>query len=281
MFGIATGDLVLARRQSHAELPRVGVEVLPILVEARGLFGVVDERVDLPVVDPQRQGNRVGAERTRPAEPHADDVVRFDRHAMHGVERVREAEPGAVVLRRERPRVAVAPPIRSEPDERRGHRRSPEHGRAGDPVGRRQVFLHERRRERQHIPDVVEAVARVVLREVVRRAQLDSQQISNRVVVFLAVQPPRGDAAGIRRRDAGRCARARARATPATACRWCSAGCGSSAGGISRCAASARPRPSARDDRSASRPTSSTRSSDRSCASRCRGTGRSSPRGTA
>ena len=77
-----------------------------------------------------------------------------------------------------------------------------------------QVFLHQRRRERQHVADVVEAVAGVVLREIVSRTQLDAQQIPNRVVVFLAVQPPRGHAAGIRRGDAGRSARARARARP-------------------------------------------------------------------
>jgi len=58
-----------------------------------------------------------------------------------------------------------------------------------------------RRRERQHVRDVVEAVSRVVLRKVVRRAQVEAEQIADRVVVFRAVQPPRRHAPGIGGRD--------------------------------------------------------------------------------
>jgi hypothetical protein len=64
------------------------------------------------------------------------------------------------------------------------------------------VFFHQRRRQRQHVGDVVEAIAGVVLREIVGGPQIHAEQIANRVVVFRAVQPARGHAAGIRWGDA-------------------------------------------------------------------------------
>ena len=103
------------------------------------------------------------------------------------------------VLRGERPRIAVAAPFRSQPDERGRQGGRAEDRRPRDALRRRHVLLHQRRRQREHVRDVVEAVAGVVLREVVRRPQVDTQQVPDRVVVFRAVQPSRGDAAGIRR----------------------------------------------------------------------------------
>ncbi len=194
-------QLVIARRQPHAELRRLSAEVLPILVEPRGLVRIVDERRDLLVVDPERHGDRLGAGGTHAGEPHADDVFPFGRHAGGGVERVRVAEPGDVVLRGEHARVAVATAVGSQTRERRSQRGRAEDRGARDPIRGDQVFLHERRRERQHVRDVVEAVPGVVLRKVVRRPQVDAQQIPDRVVVLGAVQTPRGHASRVGRGD--------------------------------------------------------------------------------
>ena len=49
-----------------------------------------------------------------------------------------------------------------------------------DLLGRRQVLLHQRRRDRQDVADVVEAVAEVVGRKIVGGAEIDAEQIANR-----------------------------------------------------------------------------------------------------
>ena len=62
----------------------------------------------------------------------------------------------------------------------------------------REILLHQYRRHRQHITDVVEAVAGIIRRKIIRRLERHADQIANRVVVFRAVQPPERHAAGIR-----------------------------------------------------------------------------------
>src|SRR4030095_14015704 len=69
---------------------------------------------------------------------------------------------------------------------------------------RAHVFLHEHRGEREHVADVVEAIARIIGGKFICRAGGDAQQVVDGVVVFGAVQPARGDAARIgRRRGSG------------------------------------------------------------------------------
>ena len=172
---------------------------------------------------------------------------------MHGVERVREAEPGAVVLRRERPRVAVAPPFRSQPDERR----------ASSPACRRPPCARPARPPTGISPS---APARATARPRCCRSrspasscgkssagpQVDAEQVPDRVVVFRAIQPPRGDAARIGRRepvDPRELAREPCRPRPAAGARPAAAR--RRAASRDR-AASRRPRPSDRDGRSAS-----------------------------
>ena len=193
------GQPVFPRRQSHAELRRLPAEILAILIEPRGALWIVDQRRHLSIVHPQRHRDWFGASRTHAAENHADNVFPFDRNTMHGVKRVRDAQAGAIVLCRKRSRIARPPAVGSELGQRRREHWRSKDRKARDPVGRRHVFLHERRRERQHVADVVEAVARVILREVVGWTLVDSQQIADRVVVFRAVQPSRSDVSGIRR----------------------------------------------------------------------------------
>jgi hypothetical protein len=64
-------------------------------------------------------------------------------------------------------------------------------GRDGPPrdaLGGRQIPLHQERRDGEHVADVVEAVARIVDREILVGAELDAQQIANRVGVLVAIQ---------------------------------------------------------------------------------------------
>ena len=54
-----------------------------------------------------------------------------------------------------------------------------------------QILLHQHRRDRQHIPDVVKTKTGIVCRKILIRAKIHLQQIANRVRVFRPVQPPR------------------------------------------------------------------------------------------
>ena len=68
----------------------------------------------------------------------------------------------------------------------------------GDARGGGEVLLHQHRRHRQHLADVVESFARVVGREVAVGAEFDPEQVANRVGVLGAIEPARGDPPRIR-----------------------------------------------------------------------------------
>ena len=93
-----------------------------------------------------------------------------------------------------------------------------------DLSGGRQIPLEQRRRRRQHVGDVVEAVAGVVYRQPRSRFDVEREQIANCVAVFSSIEPVDGRPAGIRmcrrvlvegalepRRERGRCRRVRPR----------------------------------------------------------------------
>ena len=79
----------------------------------------------------------------------------------------------------------------------RHHARNCRHRLIDDSAGRSQIFFEQHRRQREHVPDIVKAVARVVGGEFRLGVKIDSQQIKNRVAVFDPVQPPNGDTARI------------------------------------------------------------------------------------
>ena len=66
-----------------------------------------------------------------------------------------------------------------------------------DRFGRREVALQQHRREREHVADVIEPVAHVVRREVLRRVEVDPDEVANGVVVLVAVEPPHRHPAGV------------------------------------------------------------------------------------
>ncbi len=70
-------------------------------------------------------------------------------------------------------------------------------GGVDDFFGGGEVLFHEDRRHGEHVADVVEAVADVVGGEVVGRVEGDADEVADGVVVFGAVEPANGDAAGV------------------------------------------------------------------------------------
>ncbi len=74
----------------------------------------------------------------------------------------------------------------------------------GDRLGGGEVLLHQERRQREDVADVVEAVADVVRGEVVGRPEVDPDEVADRVVVLLAIEPTERDPAGILDRLAAR-----------------------------------------------------------------------------
>jgi hypothetical protein len=79
----------------------------------------------------------------------------------------------------------------------------------GNPLGDdrlrgRDVFLHEDRRDRQHVANVVEAVARVVRGKFLFGLEIDADEVLDRVAVLDAVQAAHGHAAGVRVRRVDR-----------------------------------------------------------------------------
>ena len=153
----------------------------PLLVDGVDLDRHADRLHRLPVdADHQRHRRIVGA--AVPGEADLDRVV------------------GVVLEDGLQLDDAVADPSRPAApgeDARLGQRTAADRAR-GDLFGRGQVLLHERRRDREHVADVVEAVARIVGREFVGRAEVDPEQIADRVGVLDAVQAVDRDVAGIR-----------------------------------------------------------------------------------
>lgn len=191
--------MVLPRADTKTELARLAREVLPILEEGRAAFGVELLHFDLPVVDPEGHGERRRAFGPLAPEDDAHDVLGPHRETVQGVDGVGEAQAGRVVVEeRDRARLDLRA-RRLKPDERRLGRLGAVEGRADDPLGRGHVALHEGGGDRKDVADVIEAIACVVLGEVVGGAQVDTQEIAHRVVVLGAVQAPRRDAARIGR----------------------------------------------------------------------------------
>ena len=70
-------------------------------------------------------------------------------------------------------------------------------GAGGDLLGRREVLLHQCRRNSEDIADVVEAVAGIVGGELFGGAEIDAQQVADGVGIFVAIEAMGHGAAGI------------------------------------------------------------------------------------
>ncbi len=185
--------------QLHAEINRLPPEVLTILREGRRARHVELGRPDLLVIDPERETDGLGVRRAKAAKEHPNHVLPVDRDAVHGVERVGQAQPGDVVPGRHLAHLGDAPTFRAKPHEGGLHVGGAEERRARHPVGRRDVLLHQHRGQRQHVRDVVEAVARIILREVVGWPDVYAEQVPDGVVVLGAVEPACRHPAGVGR----------------------------------------------------------------------------------
>ena len=56
-------------------------------------------------------------------------------------------------------------------------------------LGRLEVLLEQERRDREHVADVVEAIARVVGRELLLGLEVEAHQVADRVAVLDPVEP--------------------------------------------------------------------------------------------
>ncbi len=60
-------------------------------------------------------------------------------------------------------------------------------------VGGGQIHLQQNGRGRKHVTDVVKPIADVVGRKLIGRMQVEADEVTNRVVVFLAIEATNGD----------------------------------------------------------------------------------------
>ena len=190
---------MVAGGHAHPELARLARVVLAVHAERAHAFGVERLDADLAVVEeePELEGFRGG--RPLAARHHPEDVVRLDGEPVDGVERVRKAQARRVVLRGDRRAGLDLGPHGGQAHEAGLRRIRAEERCSRDALRGEEVLLEERGRERQDVAVVVEAVARVVLGEVVGGPEVHAEEVAHAVVVLGAVQPPRGDAAGVGR----------------------------------------------------------------------------------
>ena len=173
-------DAVGAGADPHADLARVRLGVLAAALPR--LEGAAD-REHLEALAVQGQLELVGLDEEGAVGDDRDDVlgvlgeVEVDDHAPAGAER----EPRDVV---------VLPLVGGDPErlgDRRGHRRPDRE--PADLPRRREVALHEGRRNSQHPGDVVEAVAGVVGRQEVAHVDVEVEEVADDVAVLGAAQP--------------------------------------------------------------------------------------------
>ena len=93
---------MVAGRQPDLHLDGLPAEVLPVVGERRRALLVVRGRLHLLLVHPERHRDRLRRLRPEAAEHDLHDVLAIDGNAVHGVEGVRQAEPGDVVRRGDR-----------------------------------------------------------------------------------------------------------------------------------------------------------------------------------
>ena len=110
-------------------------------------------------------------------------------------------------------------------------------GLGGDLLGGIQVFLHQQRREREHVADVVEPVAHVVGGEIGGGVELDAQQVANGIGVLGTVETPDRHPPRIGASRPGRLDRGSASSQAVTASYSSSLGRRLSSGGILRAGA--------------------------------------------
>ena len=181
----AEANVMVAFRQRHPDR-FLGVRIE--IHQARRL-GLDDLRLDQLSVHPDTEGHGLGG-----GEPLARPLARqANAEVVVGVE-------VDAVCRLHIARIDSAEILEPEAvlDLNRLRQRFGGHGPLGNARGGRQVLVHQDRRYRQHIADIVEALARVVGREILVGAKLDGQQVANGVGVFRPIQPPRRHAARIR-----------------------------------------------------------------------------------
>ena len=195
-------DPPLANGERDRELQRLAVEFLLVFVERR-LRGRVECLLgDEHTIDMQADAHRHRSDRPPAVQEQPHQVLPGHGHAMRRMRRVGQAQACRVVGRGHGPHRGDDGGRCLQADQRRRLRFVAEHRRAHDLLCRAHVLLEQHRRQRQHVGDVVEPIPGIVLREVIGRADVDPEEVADRVVVFSAIEAAGRDAPRIRRRDA-------------------------------------------------------------------------------
>ena len=194
----AAGALALCvlGEEARRDLVLAGREVQPHLEDAAALVRLLGvevgvEQADARAVDPHVELRRGHAGGAPPADPHLNRVL-----GVEGKE-VAEQDAAAHVGRQRSYLLARGRPARGavalhDGAGGAGADREPAHA-----PGRGDVLLDVQRRHRQHVADVVEAVAGVVGRQVARVVEVEPQEVADGVAVLGPVQPVDGRRPGI------------------------------------------------------------------------------------
>ena len=103
--------------------------------------------------------------------------------------RQRQVVARALVIRRP-PGIADRPVLGHFPRRGERPRRGDARRQLRDLARDRDIAIHQCRRHAEHVSDIVEAVARIVLRQVARDIHVQRQQVADRIGIFDAIQPP-------------------------------------------------------------------------------------------
>ena len=135
-------------------------------------------------IHPEAQHHRFGVRRAFPGQREAHGVLAVEIDAVTGFDGAGVHPPDTLVAAGVFHREGFGQGI--------GRHRA-----RGDPLGGRQVLLHEHGRDGQDVADVVEALAGIVGGEVLLRAKLHAQQVAYGVGVLVPVQAVGRDPAGV------------------------------------------------------------------------------------
>ena len=193
--GVGVARAVIIIEQGYAEAVLALIELDPGLVYLRGGGNRLDLRLTHRLaVNSEAHPDRL---RTRLAaiSPGSQDIVTGLRGLVNNGQFVVGVDTGGLVIRSSPANMFVRGPVA------RGGLLSLVMGESGAPDGqggkqradnvfsRVYVFFQQQRRQRQHISDVVKAVAHIVSGKVIRQLDLESREISHRARVFIAAEP--------------------------------------------------------------------------------------------
>ena len=148
-------------------------------------LGLHLHRMQQLAIHPKAHFHRRGISRTLAGQANADHIFGIPIHPMRSLDGAAVDPPHSfifrVIFRFDRTRrqwIATDRPRR-------------------DALSRTQILIHQHRRDRQHIANIVEPVAGIVAGEITLRVEVHRQQVADRIGILVAIQSPGSHAAGV------------------------------------------------------------------------------------